>query len=83
MDATSQQHLRTSDRLNRPGGNVDAGTVLSRCAPSRPRGETAHVRRYDCREGVLLPPVAVDHGRVVIVEGAYSRHPLIAPYFDI
>ncbi|NLI54977.1 MAG: uridine kinase [Clostridiales bacterium] len=78
-----QPHMRTSDRLNRPGGNVDAGRFFLDVLLPVSRGETAHVRRYDCREGVLLPPVAVDPGRVVIVEGAYSLHPLLAPYYDI
>lgn len=78
-----QPHMRTSDRLNRPGGNVDAGRFYLDVLFPASRGETAHVRRYDCHQNMLLPSVAVDPGRVVIVEGAYSLHPLLAPRYDL
>ncbi len=76
-------HMRTSDRLNRPGGNVDAGRFLLDILHPVSRGQAAKVRRYDCKEDALLPPVSVIPERVVIVEGAYSLHPLLAPYYDL
>lgn len=76
-------HMRTSDRLNLPGGNIDAGRFLLDVLHPVSHGKAAHVRRYDCRTDELLPAVEVLPGSVVVVEGAYSQHPLLAPYYDL
>lgn len=78
-----QPHLRTPGRLNKPGGNVDAERFLSEALLPALRGETAQVRKYDCHENLLMPPVAVSPKKIVLVEGAYSLHPLLAPYYDL
>jgi len=78
-----QPHMRTPERLAQPGGNVDAERFLSEVLLPAARGETAEVRRYDCREDRLMPPVPVRPSRVAIVEGAYSLHPLLAPHYDL
>lgn len=78
-----QPHTRTPNRLNKPGGNVDAERFLAEALLPALRGETAQVRRYDCHENLLLPPVAVSPKKIVLVEGAYSLHPLLAPYYDL
>ena len=41
------------------------------------------MRKYDCHENLLLPPVAVSPKKIVLVEGAYSLHPLLAPYYTL
>ena len=76
-------HMRTPDRLDRPGGNVDAGRFLVDVLHPASRGKTALVRRYDCKEDALLPAAAVPPARVALVEGAYSLHPLLAPYYHL
>jgi uridine kinase len=78
-----QPHMRTPERLSQPGGNVDAERFLEEVLLPAARGETAHVRKYDCQEDLLLEPVAVSSSRVAIVEGAYSLHPLLAPQYDL
>ena len=78
-----QPHSRTPNRLSKPGGNVDAERFLAEALLPALRGETAQVRRYDCHENLLLPPVAVSPKKIVLVEGAYSLHPLLAPYYDL
>lgn len=75
--------LRTPQRLAQPGGNVDAERFLSDVLLPASRGETAFVNRYDCHEDRLLGPVPVPPKRVVIVEGAYSLHPLLFPCYDL
>ncbi|MEZ4627241.1 MAG: hypothetical protein R2912_03805 [Eubacteriales bacterium] len=47
------------------------------------RGETAQVRKYDCHKDRVLPPVAVAPKKVILVEGAYSLHPLLAQYYNL
>lgn len=78
-----QPQMRTPERLRQPGGNVDAERCLSEVLLPVSRGEAASVRRFDCRLGRLLDPVCVSPARVTIVEGAYSLHPLLAPYYDL
>jgi uridine kinase len=78
-----QPHLRTPGRLNKPGGNVDAERFLSEALLPALRGEMAQVRKYDCHKDLVLPPVAVSPKKIIIVEGAYSLHPLLAPYYNL
>ncbi len=78
-----QPHMRTPERLAQPGGNVDAERFLAQVLLPASRGETAQVHKYDCQEDRILPPVSVPPRRVVLIEGAYSLHPLLAPQYDL
>ena len=78
-----QPHMRTPQRLAQPGGNVDAERFLAEVLLPASRGETAQVQKYDCHEDVLIPPVAVLPKQVALIEGAYSLHPLLSPYYDL
>lgn len=78
-----QPHLRMPSRLSKPGGNVDAERFLAEALLPALRGETVQVKKYDCHENLLLPPVTVTPKKIVLVEGAYSLHPLLAPYYDL
>ena len=78
-----QPHMRTPERLSQPGGNVDAERFVTEVLLPASLGETAQVRKYDCHEDLLFPPAAVVPSRIAIVEGAYSLHPLLAPYYDL
>ena len=78
-----QPHMRTPERLSQTGGNVDAERFVAEVLLPASLGETAQVRKYDCHEDLLLPPVAVAPSRIAIVEGAYSLHPLLAPYYSL
>jgi len=78
-----QPHTRTPERLAQPGGNVDAERFLSDVLVPVANGKTARIVKYDCRLDRLMDPVEVTPRPVAIVEGAYSMHPLLAPYYDI
>lgn len=78
-----QPQMRTPQRLAQPGGNVDAERFLAEVLLPASRGETAQVQKYDCHEDVLVPPVAVSPKQVAIIEGAYSLHPMLSPYYDL
>ena len=45
--------------------------------------EAFSYRAYSCREGAYLPPRPLGPAPLVIVEGSYSHHPSLAPYYDI
>ena len=78
-----QPHSRTPDRLNQPGGNVDVERFLAEVLLPALRGETAQVCRYDCHKDQVLSPVSVAPKKIVLIEGAYSLHPLLAPYYNL
>ena len=78
-----QPHMRTPQRLSQPGGNVDAERFLAQVLLPVSRGEQAMVQKYDCHADALLDPVFVSPKRIAIVEGAYSLHPLLAPYYTL
>lgn len=52
--------------------------------PSRPaRPAAVCYKAYSCWEGAYLPPRVLRAAPLVIVEGSYSHHPSLAPYYDI
>lgn len=74
---------RTDYRLNQPGGNVDYERFMQEVLPMLPLTSGFNYRRFSCHtmdfDGVR--PVAA--GSVVIVEGAYSMHPVFGRPYDI
>ena len=78
-----QPHMRSPQRLSQPGGNVDAERFLAQVLLPVSRGERATVQKYDCHADALLDPVFVSPKRVAIIEGAYSLHPLLAPFYTL
>ena len=74
---------RTPERLAEAGGNVDRERFLEEVLLPLHRGETVSFRRFDCRTMGLLPPVQIQPQRLTVVEGAYSLHPELAPYYDL
>ena len=78
-----QPQMRTIERLQTPGGNVDAERFLREVLLPLTRGESVSVVRYDCKKDRLLEPETVEPAQICIVEGAYSLHPLLAPYYDL
>jgi len=75
--------MRTPERLAIPGENVDHERFLSEVLLPCYYGETVRYRRYDCHEGRMLPAVEVSPGALTVVEGSYSLHPDLAPYYGL
>ena len=78
-----QPHMRSPQRLSQPGGNVDAERFLAEVLLPAFHGERSTVQKYDCHADALLPPVFVEPKQIAIIEGAYSLHPLLSPYYDL
>ena len=73
---------RTRARLETPGENVDHERFLSEVLLPLYRGEAAEYRPYDCASRRLGDPVRVEPAALVVVEGSYSCHPSLWPYYD-
>ena len=78
-----QPQMRSAERLQTPGGNVDAERFLQQVLLPLSRGERVSYVRYDCKEDRFLEPLAIEPGAICIVEGAYSLHPMLSAYYDI
>ena len=65
-----------------PCANMDLARLRDEVlAPAR-AGKPALYRAYSCREGAYLPVQQLAAQPLVILEGSYSHHPLLAPYED-
>lgn len=78
-----QLHQRTPERLAEVGGNLDRERLLAEVLQPLSRGEAIRFRRFDCATMSLSAAETVIPADLVVVEGAYSLHPDLAPYYDL
>ncbi len=78
-----QPHQRTPERFVQVGGNVDHERFLAEVLEPLSRRETAVYRPFDCQQWALGDEVAVPCAPLMIVEGSYSLHPLLAEHYDL
>ena len=74
---------KTPERLAIPGGNCDADRLCKEVVIPWKCGDTAFIRRYDCRNDRLLPAEKLPESRILILEGSYSNLPMIREHADI
>lgn len=74
---------RTEARFAQPGGNVDRERFLEEVLIPLHEGRPVDYRRFDCATFTIAPPQRIEAGTLNIVEGAYSMHPDLAPYYDL
>ncbi len=74
---------RTPERFSEPGGNVDRERFLEEVLIPLREGRPVDYRRFDCATFTIAPPQRIEAGTLNIVEGAYSMHPDLAPYYDL
>ncbi|MFA5635453.1 MAG: hypothetical protein WCX60_01605 [Anaerovoracaceae bacterium] len=74
---------KTDARLAEAGGNVDRERFQEEVLDNIPLGVDFSYRKYDCRSQSYYPPTLVSPKNLNVVEGAYSMHPDLAPYYDL
>ena len=74
---------KTPERLAIPGGNCDADRLCKEVVIPWKRGDTAFIRKYDCRNDRLLPTEKLPDSRILILEGSYSNLPMIREHADV
>jgi len=75
--------LRTPKRLAEPGGNVHYERFETEVLPHLRDREEFSYRLFDCGLMDYRGEAAVPAADVVIVEGAYARHPRFGDYADV
>ncbi|MBR2942474.1 MAG: (d)CMP kinase [Clostridia bacterium] len=78
-----QTHQRTPERYAQPGGNVDRERFLEEVLLPLSGGAAYVRRRFDCAAMTLLEGETVQPGRLTVIEGSYSLHPVLAPRYDL
>lgn len=74
---------RTQERLDTPGENVDHERFLSEVLLPLSRGKAVQYRPFDCSTQTLSESIQVEPSHLVVVEGSYSCHPALWPYYDL
>lgn len=77
-----QPHMRTKERLDTPGGNVDYERFLKEVLEPLSKGNPFSYRPYNCGTGQLDAPIPVTSKPITIIEGSYSCHPALCTYYD-
>ena len=63
-----------------PCANMDIQRLRDEVVAPARAGQAFSYQAYSCREGAYLPPRPLGPAPLVIVEGSYSHHPLLAGY---
>lgn len=66
-----------------PCANMHLERLRAEAVAPRTGRRAVCYKAYSCREGAYLPPRVLGPAPLVIVEGSYSHHPSLAPYYDI
>ena len=74
---------RSKERLAMPGENVDHERFLEEVLIPYKECEETVYRPYDCHTQDFKEPVHIKQGKVLIVEGAYSCHIELMPWYDL
>ena len=73
---------RTQERLSEVGGNFDRERFLSEVLIPLKEGREVRYSRFDCSTQSLLPPTKVLPKPLTIIEGVYSLHPELLPFYN-
>ena len=83
---TDDFYLPPTDRVHGwekiPCANMDLARLRDEVLVPACAGQPVPYRAYSCREGAYLPVQQLAAQPLVILEGSYSHHPLLAPYED-
>ena len=74
---------RTSSRLLEIGGNMDRERFLSQVLIPLSRGDDVFYRPFDCKTATIKEGEIIKPKGLIIIEGAYSMHPDLAPYYSL
>ena len=75
-------HMRTADRAQEAGGNVDYDRFAYEVIRPILAGADFSYRPYNCQTNEFGKPVDIALSPGIIIEGAYSCHPKFGKYYD-
>ncbi len=75
--------LRTKERLLEAGGNIHYERFLNEVAAGIKSGQSFEYGIFNCKEMRIIGRKTVSPKQPVIIEGAYSTHPLFSGIYDL
>ena len=78
-----QPFQRTAERYAEPGGNLDRERLLKEVLTPLSSGRIPLYQPFDCRSISFKPLVRLPEKDIYIIEGSYSCHPQLRPFYDI
>lgn len=76
-----QPHMRTKERLDQPGGNVDHERFLEEVLLPLSKKEPFSYQPYNCHKQQFDPAITIPSAPITIIEGSYSCHPSLEKYY--
>ena len=77
-----QPHQRTPARMLEPGGNLDRERLIEEVLLPLQTGQYRGHRRFNCQTR-QMEQVAGSPRPLVILEGSYSHHPALRPFYHL
>ncbi len=77
------QWERSEERMNRPGGNVDAARFAREVLPGMTAGTAFETGVFDCHTQALCEILAIPASPLYVTEGVYALHPTLADAYHI
>ena len=74
--------LRTSKRLDEPGGNVHYERFAKEVIPKLRGKDALSYRRFNCKTMDFDEPKTIPITQFMVIEGAYCHHPYFGEYLD-
>lgn len=74
---------RQENWMELAGGNMDFERLQTEILHPLRTGGQAVYRPYNCREDRMGEPAPVKPCKLILVEGSYSQHPLLAEVYDV
>ncbi|MGN0373487.1 MAG: hypothetical protein ACI4F3_11790 [Enterocloster sp.] len=75
--------MRTNERLNQPGGNVDYERFYEEILSHLSSPDGLEYGVYDCGKQKIEKRIHAPFCRLNIIEGAYSQHPFFGDAYDL
>ncbi|MBQ3006302.1 MAG: uridine kinase [Clostridia bacterium] len=75
--------MRTPERLSQPGGNVHYERFTEEVASSLGKGTDFEYKAFSCAAGGYTAVRSICASKPIIIEGAYSTHPVIPDIYDL
>ncbi|MFJ8235287.1 uridine kinase [Ureibacillus sp. NPDC094379] len=73
--------MKTKERLQEPGGNVDYNRFLHSVLKPLHDREVVYYQSFNCQTQNLNEHIEVPPKKLNIVEGVYSMHPILQPFY--
>lgn len=74
---------RTEERMAKSGGNIDLERLISEILTPVKNGEPYIYSKYNCQNGFFSAGQMVNPQKITVVEGSYSCHPSLFPFYDL